>query len=188
MRFHKALVRFASEPPAPQVILIRRLPSERPINTSVDRSYLLPSKSQRVQGRVECEPDDESGNQPSNPPSIHLLCQGEGGGFARVVIRLSSDSGAKLWCTCHWERANRSRRCKTTERSTMTSRVTSARGGLSFVIACALSLEGCGGQMAPQESWDSWESTTWHTRWKISQSEMEAKLGRRLDEPAFYHI
>lgn len=36
--------------------------------------------------------------------------RGGGADFARVVIGLSSDSGAKLWCTCHWERANRSRR------------------------------------------------------------------------------
>lgn len=129
----------------------------------------------------------------STPLHSSLVPGRRGGGevFARVVIGLSSDSGAKLWCTCHWERANLSRCCKRTERSTMTSRVTSARGGLSFVIACALPLKGCGGQMAPRESWESWESwesTTWHARWKVSHSEMEAKLGRRLDEPTFYHI
>ena len=41
---------WSGSPASPQTILICWLPSESPINTSVDRSYLLPSKSKWVQG------------------------------------------------------------------------------------------------------------------------------------------
>lgn len=59
-----------------QSILICRLPSESPINTSVDRSYLQPSKSKRVQGRWECGAEDEDSGRPA--ARTLMLCHQRG--------------------------------------------------------------------------------------------------------------
>ena len=70
---------WSSTPAIPQTTLICWLPSESPINTSVDRSYLLPSKSKWVQGQLEYGTEDENSYQ---PPPLHavpqLLCQSGG--------------------------------------------------------------------------------------------------------------
>lgn len=85
-------------PVSPQTTLIWWLPSESPINTSVDRSYLLRSKSKWVQRRLEYGAEDENGySLPHLTASlVHLLCLSE------RVFFYQTDFG--LWCICHWEK------------------------------------------------------------------------------------
>lgn len=70
----------------PQPILICSLHSERSINTSVDRSFLLPSKSKWVQGWLEYWLEDECRTQSTSlSPPCQCKCFFYG----------------KLWCTYH---------------------------------------------------------------------------------------
>lgn len=90
---------WSGSPASPQTILICRLPSESPINTSVDRSYLLPSKSKWVQGRLECVTENENSYQP-NIPSYSAVVS-ESRSLLKLLSDLSLDSGGKLGCICH---------------------------------------------------------------------------------------
>lgn len=66
---------WSGSPAKLQTILICWLPSESPINTSVDRSYLLPSKSKWVQGRLEYGTEDECSYLPTTPSSSAVVSE-----------------------------------------------------------------------------------------------------------------
>lgn len=91
---------WSGSPANPQTILICWLPSERPINTSVDRSYLLPSWSKWVQGHASIRSRRRWEQLSAHHPFIFCCCV-RVEEFAQVVIGLSLESGGKLWCICH---------------------------------------------------------------------------------------
>lgn len=76
---------WSGSPASPQTILICCLPSESPINTSVDRSYLLPSKSKWVQGRLEYGTEEENSYQPTAPSYSAVMSEW------RSLFKLLSD-------------------------------------------------------------------------------------------------
>lgn len=99
------------------------------INTSVDRSYLRPSKSKWVQGRLEYE--DGNHYQPtSRPCCISTVVRVEE--LAQVVIRLTLDSGVAY---LPQSEANHFRHCKKKERSALAHWACVVGGRLSFVMA-----------------------------------------------------
>lgn len=99
------------------------------INTSVDRSYLRPSKSKWVQGRLEYE--DGNRYQPtSRPCCISTVVRVEE--LAQVVIRLTLDSGVAY---LPQSKANHFRHCKKKERSALAHWACVVGGRLSFVMA-----------------------------------------------------
>ncbi len=76
---------WSGSPASPQTVLICWLPSESPINTSVDRSYLLSSQSKWVQGRLEYGTEVESSYQPTAPSYSAVVSEW------RSLLKLLSD-------------------------------------------------------------------------------------------------
>lgn len=73
-----------------QIILIWWLPAESPINTSVDRSYLLPLKSKWAEGRLEYRTLDESSNQPTTPSYFAVVSEWGVGSSCYLTVVVSS--------------------------------------------------------------------------------------------------
>lgn len=87
---------WSASPASLQTTLICWLPSESPINTSVDRNYLLPSECKWVQGRLEYGTEDESSYRPTTPSHCVSAVVSEW----RSLLKLLSDGVWTVAVSC----------------------------------------------------------------------------------------